>query len=126
MHFIAAEHESRGLDASTRGEPAGAAAPALPRFDRSAAHSPMSSTPFWPTNRRRLREGRRSAAGQSRVRRALGPALDGRLAVQRLGRLGPAGARQPAAYLALARLDRRVAQSRPAVRSHGRRDARGR
>ena len=73
---------------------------------------------------RRLREGRRPAAGQPAVRRAVGPALDGRLAVQRLGRLRPAGPRQPAAHLALARLDHRVAQRRQGLRPHGPRDAR--
>ncbi len=55
---------------------------------------------------------RRSAAGELAVWRALGPALDGRVALQRLGRLGQASSRQPAAHLALARLDHRVAQSR--------------
>ena len=40
----------------------------------------------------RVREGGRSPAGQPAVRRALGPALDGRLALQRLGRLRRRGA----------------------------------
>ncbi len=37
--FIAAEHECTRPDASARSEPAGAPAPALPRFDRSAARA---------------------------------------------------------------------------------------
>ena len=61
--------------------------PRLPRPDRpapdarGAARLPRRPLPG------RLREGRRSPARQPAVRRALGPALDGRLAVQRLGRL---------------------------------------
>ena len=99
---------------------------ALPRPDRPAPHARGAACLPGRRIAGRLREGRRSPAGQSALRRALGPALDGRLAVQRLGRLGQAGPRQPAAYLALARLDRRVAQSRQALRPHGRGDARGR
>ena len=62
----------------------------------------------------RLREGGGPAAGQPALRRALGPPLDGRLALQRLVRLPrrQRGPRQPAAHLALARLDHRVAQRR--------------
>ena len=60
------------------------------------------------------------------LRRALGPALDGRLAVQRLGRLRRRGPREPAAHLALARLDRRIAQRGQGLRPDGRRDARRR
>ena len=60
---------------------------------------------------RSLRGTGRPAARQPGIRRALGTALDGRLALQRLGRLRCRGARKPAAYLAMARLDRRVAQS---------------
>ncbi len=75
------------------------------------------------SQRSSLRGAGRPAAGQPAIRRALGPALDGRLAVQRLGRLRRRGAREPAPYLAMARLDRRVAQSRPALRPHDRRHA---
>ena len=60
------------------------------------------------------------------VRRALGPALDGRLALQRLVRPRRRGPQQPAAHLALARLDRRVAQRRQGLRPDGPRDARRR
>ncbi len=72
----------------------------------------------------RLRAGRRSAAGLAAVRRALGPALDGHLALLRL--VGPRrrGAQQPEAHLALARLDRRVAQRRQGLRPDAAGDAR--
>ncbi len=112
--------------APARGEPAGPPAASDARPDRPAAHPRRAARLPRRPRPRRLREGRRSPAEQPAIRRALGPALDGRLAVQRLGRLGPAGPRQPAAHLALARLDRRVAQPRQAVRPHGHRDARGR
>ena len=76
----------------------------------------------------RLRNGRRSAAGRSAVRRALGSALDGHLAVQRLVRPSArAGClEQCPANLALARLDRAVAERRPRLRPHAARDARRR
>ena len=66
---------------------------------------------------------RRQAAGQPALRRALGPALDGRLAIQRLGRLRRRGSREPASHLALARLDRRITEHRHALRPDGRRHA---
>ena len=61
-----------------------------------------------------------------RLRRALGPALDGHLALLRL--VGPrrGAPQQPEAHLALARLDRRVAQRRQGLRPDDPRDARGR
>ena len=64
--------------------------------------------------------------GQPSIRRALGAALDGRLAVQRLVRTGPGGPLQPPASLALARLDHRVAQRRQGLRPDGPGDARRR
>ena len=75
---------------------------------------------------RGLREGRRPAARQPAVRRALGPALDGHLALQRLVGARGRGPQLPEAHLALARLDRRVAQRRQGLRPDAPRDARGR
>ena len=106
----------------------GPAAPGLSRSDRPVADARGATRFLRTTSPRRLREGRRSAARRSALRRAMGPALDGHLALQRLGRLDgrQADARQPAAHLALARLDRRVAQRRQGLRPHGRGDARRR
>ena len=76
--------------------------------------------------RGRLRKPGRSPARRPAARRALGPPLDGHLAVQRLGRLErwQADPRQPAAHLAVARLDRRVARGRHRLRPDGDRHAR--
>ena len=123
--FLADARAARAHPAPAR-RPRRAAPPRLPRPDRPGPHP--RGAPGLPRRpvRPGLREGRRPPAGQPAVRRALGPALDGRLAVQRLGRLRRRGPREPAAHLALARLDRRVAQRRQGLRPDGRRDARRR
>ena len=53
------------------------------------------------------RDDRRPAARRSSPRRALGAALDGRLAIQRLVRARRGDPLQPPSHLAMARLDRR-------------------
>ncbi len=97
--------------------------PRVPRPDRAGAEPGGGPRVRGRSQRSSLRGTRRPAARQSRIRRALGAALDGRLALQRLGRLRRRGPREPASHLAMARLDRRVAQSRPALRPHDRRHA---
>ena len=114
--FLAAEHERQRLTPSE---------PAAKNVLLRRVYLDLVGMPPTPEelrafladdSRRRLRARGRPPAGQPAVRRALGPALDGRLALQRLGRLRGRSAREPAAHLALARLDRRIAQRRPALR----------
>ena len=59
------------------------------------------------------------SARQPAIRRALGPALDGRVALQRLVRLQAGSPQQRAAHLAVARLDHRIAQRRQRLRPDG-------
>ncbi len=113
-------------DAAAAGRQARAAAPRVSRSDRPAADA------------RRDRGFRRRPSPDAyekvvdrllaspQLRRALGPALDGHLALQRLVGPGGRGPQQPEAHLALARLDHRVAQRRQGLRPDGPRDARRR
>ena len=124
--FIAAEHREARPDPAATGRQAGLAAPRLSRSDRPAADARRARRVPRRRLGRRLREGRDAAARQPAVRRALGPALDGHLAVQRLVGTGRRGPQHPEAHLALARLDRRIAQRRQGLRPDAPRDARGR
>ena len=124
--FLAAGHESHGLVAGASGGQGDAAAARVSRPDRPAADARRARGVSRRRLAERLRRGRRPAAGQPAVWRALGPALDGRVALQRLGRLQGGNPRQRAAHLAVARLDRRVAQRRQRLRPDGRGDARRR
>src|SRR5204863_2190499 len=83
------------------------APPGLPRFDWLESHSKRATRFRGGPLASGLRKSRRPPAGRSPLRRALGPPLDGRLALQRLGGLErrQSNPRQPASYLAMARLD---------------------
>jgi hypothetical protein len=116
--FVAAEHESRGL----KPQPEACRPVLLRRLSLDLTGLPPDADLLHAF----LSDESPDAYDKFPVRRALGTPLDGHLALQRLGGLGSAGPRQPAAHLALAGLDCRVTQSRPAVRSHVGRNARGR
>ena len=110
--FLDARMRAAGTGAPGRRRAAGPAPPGLPRPDRPAPDArTVARVPRRPLGGR-LRAGRGPAAGEPAVRRALGPALDGRLAVQRLvrppRRAGRAQQLRP--DLALARLDRALAE----------------
>ena len=94
------------------GRPRDAPPPGRARPDRARPDARAIADVPDRRSTRRLRPSRRPPARLAGLRRALGAALDGRLAVQRLGRLWSGGPREPAPHLAMARLDRRVPQRR--------------
>ena len=121
--FLAAEHERRGLQPRPAGRPRDPAPPRLPRPDRPAADARGAARlPRRPV-RRRLREGRRPAAGQPAVRRALGAGTgwtSGATATGTAGAPCPTCCNSYAADLALARLDRPLAERGQGLRPDGR------
>ena len=81
--FILSKLQQGGPEAVAAGGPQDAAAPGLLRPDRLAAHARRNGRFPGRQIARRLCQGRREAAGQPAIRRALGPALAGRGPVRR-------------------------------------------
>ena len=79
--------------AAARGGQAGASPACHARPHRPAAHARRAARVSRRHFSRCIRKGRRPSARQPALRRTLGPALDGRLAIQRLGRLRQGGPR---------------------------------
>ena len=121
--FLAAEHLEHGLQPRPAADPATLIRRVTLDLTGLVPESRGGPRLRGRSDRPSLRGDRRQTAGQPAVWRALGPALDGRLAVQRLGRLRRRGPREPASHLAVARLDRRIAQPRHALRPDDRRHA---